>query len=557
MDDVEVLIAGAGPTGLTLACDLLRRGIGCRVVDRAAEPSRGSRGFGVKPRTMEVFHDLGVADRVLAGGRTDSHLRFHLGHPPLFDLRTPAEPASARSAYPNSVSLPQWRTEAILRARLAELGGEVDFGCELTDFAADEDGVTATLRQDDGTAPATTETVRARYLVGADGGRSFVRHRLGLAFRGSTDEEARALLADARVRGLADDAVHLWLGDSGLLVLRPTPHADTWQVVASLHPDAAGEWPEATVETLRRAVVERTGRDDIELGEPEWLSVWRYNLRMVDQYRAGRVFLAGDAAHVHSPFGAFGMNTGIQDAYNLGWKLALVMRGRAEESLLDTYEAERLPVARAVLAESDRRFSAATPPAALRPLLRFLIKPFLARQQRQDREDRPRYRDSSLSLHLGSPRARVRAGDPAPGGVGRIPGESRPVLLLDLMRGKHFTLLAFGAGSAEAAERVVRGHEETLRVYAVTSTDRPASGGVRTIADTSGGIRRAYGARENSLVVIRPDGHIGLITHTEPERALREYLRRLGMRPARETLAAATSVASSPTDVAERGANSA
>ncbi|MFB9433294.1 FAD-dependent monooxygenase [Streptoalloteichus tenebrarius] len=539
MSDVDVLIVGAGPTGLTLACDLLRRGVACRVVDRASGPAQGSRGFTLKPRTMEVFHDLGVAGRFLEWGEVDNRTRLHLGQPLLFDLRVPADKPTARRPYPNSVGLPQWRTEAILRDRLAELGGAVEFGVEATAFQADDDGVTVFLRHTDPgqtagpAAEAPTETVRARYLVGADGGRSFVRRRLGLPFRGTTQEEARAILADLPVRGLAeDDAVHLWLGDLGLLVLRPLPHADVWQVVASLHRDAEGNWPEASLATLRAAVVERTGREDIELGEPAWLSVWRYNLRMVDRFRVGRVVLAGDAAHVHSPFGAFGMNTGIQDAYNLGWKLAMVLRGVAEETLLDTYEAERLPVARAVLAESDRQFSSATPPAPLRPLLRFVVKPYFARQRRRHREDRPQYRDSSLSMHLGGGRARLRAGDVAPGGVGRVPGRRRPVSLLDLFRGAHFTVLAFGSRAVEAARRALRGHEDLFHLHGVTSTVEGAVAGVETVADTSGGIRRAYGAREGSVVLVRPDGHIGLIAHEDQESALREYLRRLRLRPA-------------------------
>ncbi|MFE3452500.1 FAD-dependent monooxygenase [Nonomuraea sp. NPDC059194] len=355
---MDVLIVGAGPTGLTLACDLARRGIDYRIIEQSPVPQVGSRGFTLKPRSLEALDDLGVADRIVAAAAVHSRIRFHLGEPPLFDLDVPPAPPSEQRPYPNALALPEWRTEAILRDRLAELGGKVDFGHRLTGFTTDAHGVTATLERADG----AVETVHARYLIGADGGRSQVRRTLGLPFTGATAEDTRALLADVRIDGLDRRAgVHLWMASDGhLLVARPIPQTDTWQVVASLQPDAAGQWPDPTLATLQQAMIERTGRADLRLSNPQWLSAWRYNLRMVDTYRVGPVLLAGDAAHVHSPFGGHGMNTGIQDAYNLGWKLALVLRDVAADSLLDTYQTERLPVARAVLADSDQRFSAAT-----------------------------------------------------------------------------------------------------------------------------------------------------------------------------------------------------
>lgn len=525
MDATVVLIAGAGPTGLTLACDLTRRGVPCRIIEQSPVPQTGSRGFTLKPRTLEVLNDLGAADRVVAAAAVQSRIRFHLGEPLLFDLDVPPAPPSEQRPYPNALALPEWRTEAILRERLAELGGQVDFGCRLIDFHSDDDGVTTILERD-----GAAHTLRTTYLVGADGGHSLVRRRLGLAFTGSTDEGTRALLADVRVHGLDQpEAVHFWMtADGHILVLRPTPHADTWQAVASMEPDH-GDRPEASLDLLRHTVAERTGRDDIRLTDATWLSVWRYNLRMVDTYRAGRVFLAGDAAHVHSPFGGFGMNTGIQDAYNLGWKLALVIQGAAEDRLLDSYESERLPVARAVLAESDRRFSAATPPRPLRPLLRFVLKPLFARQQRNDRDDHPSYRSSPLSLDLAARRAPVRAGDAAPDGA-VIDAEARHTRLFDLFRGPHFTMLVFGAGHAPALRRAAEGLAGHLRVHTVVPAGQRPPAGTHVVIDPEDRVRRAYGARTDSVIIIRPDGHIGLIADKATDQVVRDYLARVGLR---------------------------
>ncbi|MCX2947709.1 FAD-dependent monooxygenase [Lentzea sp. NEAU-D7] len=321
--DTQVLIIGAGPTGLTLALDLARRGVPFRIVDAAAAPFAGSRGKGLQPRSMEVFHDLGVIEPVLASGRFDMTMRAYRGRQVLreWDVHEGRHPTVERP-YARTMLIPQFRVEQILREALPR---PVEYGMPLTSFAQDDSGVTAVIGP---------ETVRAKYLVGCDGGKSFVRRELGVSFVGETREDLRMYIGDVRVSGLGRDHWHSWGNRADRwLALCPLPGTDLFQFQATAEDDG-----EPSLALYQRIVRECTGLDDVVLHDATWMSLHRTNIRMVDRFRTGRVFLAGDAAHVHSPAGAQGMNTGIQDAYNLGWKLGM-------ETLLDTYETERKPVA--------------------------------------------------------------------------------------------------------------------------------------------------------------------------------------------------------------------
>src|SRR5215469_13775957 len=343
----DVLIVGAGPTGLTMACELLRRGITCRILDKAAAPGITSRAVGIMPRTLEVFEQMGIIEEVMSKGvragmriyerqRLLLHMDFHA-------LVSDANP------YPFPVMLPQQMTEAVLDALLRRVGGNVERPKEVTGFRQVGRAVIVSIHhlQDD-----TFEDIRARWLIGCDGAHSVIRKTLHLPFEGRTYDEV-CLMGDVCLdwsRSPSD--VYTWLHPEGQLGIAPLPNHQ-WRLIATFAPRVGHEVPEASVEGFQRLLRERAADSTTTVSQPTWMSTFTINRRMVSTLRKERVFLAGDAAHVHSPIGGQGMNTGIQDAFNLAWKLALVIKGKADDALLETYQDERLPIARQVLAGTD------------------------------------------------------------------------------------------------------------------------------------------------------------------------------------------------------------
>src|SRR5215216_3860194 len=338
------LIVGAGPTGLTLAVELARRGVPFRIIDREPERTRTSRAIGTQARTVEVFRLMGIPETALEPAARPRALRFAEGDRTLARIEFGN---GLPGASPRLISMDESDTERVLERRLDQLGGRVEWSTQLLGFRVDGARVTATLQ-----GPGGTSEIEARFLVGADGAHSTVRHEAGIGFAGAAYPE-RFLLADLDLDwDLPHDEGHIWIGDDGLVAAIPLPGERRYRVIVPLPPAyAAKEYPSeaeiaAEAETLLR---QRTGVSLRRIGDPVWASAFRIQRRQADRYRRGPVFLAGDAAHVHSPVGGQGMNTGIQDAFNLGWKMALAARDQAAPGLLDTYQAERHPIARGVL----------------------------------------------------------------------------------------------------------------------------------------------------------------------------------------------------------------
>lgn len=500
-DILPVLIVGAGPTGLTLAVELARRGVPFRLIDAADGPFNGSRGKGTQPRSLEIFDDLGVIDEVLAGGRLNMPLRLYDAKGGYVDQTMHEHKAPQPDVpYPVPLMIAQWRVEGILRKRLDALGGRIEFGVGLECLTQDEAAVQAVLSHG-----AESETCEAAWLVGCDGGKSVTRHELGVSFIGETVETYRMMVGDVKATGLDREFWHLWRNEHGFAGLAPLPGTDSYQLQASVGVD---DPTEPSLALFQQIVEARTGRSDIRLADPTWMSYWRANVRMVERYRVGRVFLAGDAAHVHTPAGGQGMNTGIQDAYNLGWKLACVTRG-ADAALLDSYESERLPVAAWMLGLSSKLYQVMAEKQGF--------------GQRRDSETLQlgiNYRTSDLAQDLraasGAPADRLQAGDRAPDAPGLI-GQEGTRRMFDLLRGTHFTLLAFGQGWGGVIEQA----ERTCGAFVKTAL----FDGTAWI-DSAKHAACAYGIERDTLVLIRPDGYVGFFTEEKSGEPLMRYLAR-------------------------------
>ncbi|MGW2914690.1 FAD-dependent monooxygenase [Streptomyces asoensis] len=414
--DMDVLIVGAGPTGLVLGIDLARRGVRALVVERGEGLAPGSRGKGLQPRTLEVYEDLGVLDEILAaGGAYPVGMVWadgeQVGEHAMFD---PIEDGEEGCRFTTPWMVPQWRNQEILLARLTELGGTAAFGREVVRLEQDGAGVTAHF--------TSGGPVRARYAVAADGGRSAVRRALGTEMRGEALDPDAALVADVRIPDLDRTWWHLFPPsepESGFLALCPLAGTDQFQLVARLPGGAAAD---LSLEGVRRLVSERTHLAPGAVTELLWASDFRPRAALADRFREGRIFLAGDAAHVHSPAGGQGLNTSVQDAYNLGWKLGAVLAGQAPDSLLDTYEEERRPVAAHVLGLSTA------------------IHRDEARRGAKTRQLGLHYRRSSLSEETRPAPGPLRAGD-------RVPDLTVDgVRLFDRLRGPDWTLLTLDSG---------------------------------------------------------------------------------------------------------------
>ena len=498
-DPCDVLIAGAGPTGLTLACLLARSGVDFRLIDASPAPPAGSRGKGLQPRSLELFDDLGIAERVIANGVFGLPIAFHdetgaARVENLYEKRAPRPDAP----YLKPLLIPQWRVEDALRDRLAELGGGPEYGSELVGFDQDEGGVTAKV---EGVAGSTV--IRAHWLVGCDGGKSAVRRLAGIDFLGETLETHRMLIADVRATGLDRAHWHIWRSAEGFLALCPLPSTDLFQLQASIAPGQEGE---ATLANFQRLVESRSGRGDIRLSDPGWMSLWRANIRMVDRYRTGRVFLAGDAAHVHSPAGGQGMNTGIQDACNLAWKLAATVAG-AEAALLDTYQEERQPIAAWVLGISNELMACAAASGTI-----------AFRRDEETLQLGLGYRQSNLSRDLRPDGEGLRAGDRAPQAPGLI-GPDGPCTMFDLLRGPQVTMLGFGTRWQPLIDACERRFAGRLKGYVLTAGDP------RHYVDSEGHARAAYA--DNALFIVRPDNYVGLAMEAADVGAAVGYLSKL------------------------------
>ncbi|KZT68267.1 monooxygenase [Daedalea quercina L-15889] len=526
---LPVLVAGAGPTGLVLGLTLLQNGIRVRIVDKDPNRHPGQRGAGLQPRTQEIFRFLGVIDDVLAKALSiRSLLEYKMpGGKEVLRIAelAPIEPTTPTTPYPNAKLLGQYNTEAILRSHIERLGGTVEYGTELHSFEQHPDRVDATLVTKIGDTEKT-ETVACHYLVGSDGAKGVVRRQLGLSFLGETRVEGWALIGLVQVQGLGTDHFYQWgaVAEGGLIVM-PTERPSYFSFIFTGHLDPSTLL--ADEDALRQALYKRIERDDLVFGEFEAVSLYRPNIRMVDKFGEGRIFVAGDAAHVHSPAGGQGLNSSVQDAFNLAWKLVLVERGLAAPSLLATYTEERLPVIAAMLQKST-------------VLLDAMQKADTAGWKRGGdlRQLGVNYRWSSIVVDERTPKPEgpesvnpygsgtdgsLRAGDRAPDAPGLVPvhgGEATS--LFSMFRPDHHTVLLFNVPTQEAEPivEVVKSYPtdlvNTVSIFPQGTSDSEVVGrpGL-SFVDRDGHAFAGYqlSPEKPAVVIVRPDGVVGGIVY--------------------------------------------
>jgi 2-polyprenyl-6-methoxyphenol hydroxylase-like FAD-dependent oxidoreductase len=496
LTDCDVLIVGAGPTGLTLAAQLLARGVRTRLIDKYTGTTRLSRAVGTQPRTLEMLDTMGILDRFLDVGHIVHRVNLYSGKRRMLQI----DHAYCGSHYPFELQLPQQLTEQLLLGRVHELGGVVETGTELTEFADDGHVVTATVQDESG----RSRTISAGFLVGCDGAHSRVRKLLDLTFAGQP-YPWEFWLADAEIdwHGRADE-VHVFSRPNGLPLACIPITSRLWRLSLPMPEGVSSSGP--TLDEIQQLVDQRSPWP-IAVSTPETLTTFRCQIRSTSTYRRGRALLAGDAAHIQSPVGGQGMNTGMLDAANLSWKLALVVAGRATDSLLDTYGQERIPAAAQVLAFSDRMVGIATMRSWKRAMHRLAMPAYrLPAAQRRMAERlsqvSTRYRDGCL-VHGGGDGRRPGSGARCPN-IDVVTADGDNTLYGALRHGRHVLVIPAGMRAATLDTVGLSGYGDLIEVV---------------WADATGWA---------DFALVRPDAHFAAFGRRDEMSDIRAYLATYG-----------------------------
>ena len=512
--DTDVLIVGAGPTGLMLANQLGRREVRAMIIDRHSGPAQQSRAMAVHARTLEIYSRLGIAERALELGRRGNGANMWANGEKM--ARIPlGEIGKSISPFPFVLMLGQDDNERIMGDHLRNWGIAVQWNTELVSFEHASDHVTATLKQPNGSARRVT----AVFVAGCDGGRSAVRELSGITFPGAPYEHV-FFVADTEATGpMVAEELNVYLWRDGFHLFFPMRGRDRWRVIGILPKKLRGK-DDVTFEELAPDIRQEAGAK-LEFKECSWFSTYRIHHRAAEKFRDRRCFLLGDAAHVHSPAGGQGMNTGLQDAYNLAWKLALVVKGRANMALLDTYEAERKPVAQRLLRTTDQAFALLVSDSWVAGIFRTQIVARIAAFVMTVERIRKlafrtlsqtgiRYRGSSLSRNLPRlPEGAPQAGDRFPWLRLRFTTDGPVEDLFQKLDDTRFNLLLVGQPAPVAGALGLGGLLRTL----VIPSD-PVNDGELARAGISG----------PACYLLRPDGHVGLAGSRMEADAVKRYL---------------------------------
>jgi 2-polyprenyl-6-methoxyphenol hydroxylase-like FAD-dependent oxidoreductase len=512
--ETDVLIVGAGPTGLMLANQLIRRGIRTIIIDRNAGPTRETRALGVQARTLEIYSHLGLADRALELGKrgTGGNIWADGQHRARVALSDAGEKVTP---YPFVLVLGQDDNERLMGDHLRGLGGSVQWNTELVSVSQQGESSTAVLKLDDG----SQRSIVAAWVAGCDGARSKVRESNGIAFAGAPYEHV-FFVADTELTGtMVPDEVNVYLFRDGFHLLFPMRGKDHWRIAGILPPELRNK-PDLKFDAVIPSLKNEAG-EKLAIKSCSWFSTYRIHHRRAVRFRDQRCFLLGDAAHIHSPVGAQGMNTGLQDAYNLAWKLALVIKNQAKPALLDSYEQERIPVAQALLSGTDRAFRLVVSDSWIAGLLRTKILSRLAafalnRKAAQKLAFRTvsqtgiRYRNSSLSKSLkGLPETAPQKGDRFPWLQLKFAPNGPIEDLFQNLSDMHFNLVLI---DQPAPSEHALGFGDLFRTWAVPRD--PANDQELARVEIS----------QPSFFLIRPDGYVGLCGKLFEADSFRAYI---------------------------------
>lgn len=506
----DVIIVGAGPTGLALACQLIRYGVDFAILDKKENTTPHSKAIGVQARTLEIYEQINLASDLIEQGAVAEKARLVEGGEARGEIEL-TNIGEGMSPFPFLLIVEQGKHEKILYDFIKSNGKDVLWNTELESFTQDESGVKANIKNQSGEA----ETIEAQYLVGCDGAKSLVRHTLGMTFEGSTFERL-FYVADTQVDWkFQHDAFYVCLAQNTITAFFPmTGGANRFRIVGTFPENEERREGEILYEEIEEQIKKDTELD-LDIHDVNWFSVYRVHSRRVNKFSEGRCFLAGDAAHIHTPAGAQGMNTGIQDGYNLAWKLAYALKGHSTEKILETYNEERLPNAKRLLQTTDRIFDFGASDEWFVSFFRTKIFPFVANLALQTNVVKKylfplvsqigiNYRNSPLSKNEGS--FAVKAGDRMP--FFMIEGAS----VYEKLKEPKIHLLGFSDG-----QNIIPNLSDSLSEYA-DYTDFHTLPLYPHIAEF-------FGSKQSFVVVVRPDNYIGLITDLITPENIRDYLK--------------------------------
>jgi 2-polyprenyl-6-methoxyphenol hydroxylase-like FAD-dependent oxidoreductase len=510
--DTDVLIVGAGPTGLMLASQLVRRGVRVEIVDRHSGPAQQSRALGVQARTLEIYAQLGIVDRALELGKKGTGATMwaqgrRMAHVPLGEVGSTVTP------YPYILVLGQDDNELIMGEKLKDLGVHVQWSTEIVDFVQHADHICATLKLPDG----GSRTMTAAYIAGCDGAHSTVRKLSNIDFPGAPYEHV-FFVADVEITGTMEpEQINVYLWREGFHLLFPMRGKDHWRIVGIVPPELRGR-DDLGLDAIMPSLHQEAGAS-LSIRSCSWFSTYRIHHRAAERFRDRRAVILGDAAHIHSPVGAQGMNTGLQDAYNLAWKVALVVQGKADPELLDSYNEERHPVAERLLKTTDNGFKLVVSDSPLAGLLRTKVLARLAAlamsNERIQRfafrtvsQTGINYRRSSLSKALDAlPFEAPQCGDRFPWLHLRLQANAPVEDTFQAFEDCHFNLIAFGQSVPADL-----GFRDIVRTWSIPGNP-----------ENDAELARA-GVPQPSFYLIRPDGHVGLCGKMADASAISRYL---------------------------------